>query len=224
MTPEARAWHPPDLSPTDPTRIPAMNGSRLLVQPRHVAEADAVRAFLDRPRPAAMEIGFDHGMCLVDRARAFPDTLQLGVEIREARVRALQPHLPANAHAWRVDARSALLSVVPDRRLSVIYVLFPDPVWKEALRHRHLLFSPAFTTLCARALAPDGILHVATDVQPYFAFVGSLLGNWIPADPPRMGAELSRRERVCKRDGVPIHRGSWRAPIRLDEQGKRTHA
>jgi tRNA (guanine-N7-)-methyltransferase len=189
-----------------------MNGSHLFQAGRYAQEGADALAFLKQPGPATLEIGFDHGMCLADRARRWPGTLHLGLEIREARVNALRPHLSANAFAWRADARTVLASVLPPGRLATIYVFFPDPIWTESHRDRRLLFSPAFIALCARALTPDGTLHLTTDVEPYFHWVETLLSLWSPAAAPDLGTELSRRERVCKRDGLEVWRGTWRRP------------
>lgn len=186
-----------------------MNGTQLFAHGRNAVEVAGVLAFLGDPRPAYLEIGVDHGMCLVDRARTFPETLQLGIELREVRVERLRPSLPPNAFAWRADARAALSTVLPRGRLQGIYVLFPDPVWVVAHRSTHLLFSPAFVQVCAEALAPGGFLHVATDVEPYFRWIADLLPGWSPVAPPPAGAALSRRERVCRRDGLPVARGTW---------------
>ncbi len=205
-------WSPPSSAPTDPDRLPALNGSLLFSAGRKASEVTDFLRFLSPPVPAMLEIGFDHGMCLVDRARTFPDTLQVGLEIREARVTRLRPHLPGTAFAWRADARTVLASVVPPGRFSGIYVLFPDPVWVESRRRSHLLFSPAFVALCARALAPDGFLHVVTDVEPYHTWIRSLLTAWTPSPDPPLGTEISRRERVCRRDGLMITRGTWTRP------------
>ncbi|MSP56081.1 MAG: hypothetical protein EXR69_10820 [Myxococcales bacterium] len=188
-----------------------MNGSHLFAAGRHASEAEGVRAFLSITAPASLEIGFDHGMCLLDRARLWPETLQLGIEIREARVAAL-PSLPSNCRAWRADARAALATVIPPGRISTIYVLFPDPIWNDTVRARRLLFSPAFVALCARALTPTGCLHLATDIKAYFEWAGRLLSAWQPTALPELGRELSRRERVCSRDGINIHRGTWQRP------------
>ncbi len=206
-----RPWGPPAHPPHDPGRISALSGSRLFESGRCAGEVQAVLDFLARPCPASLEIGFDHGMCLLDRARGMPDHLHLGVEIREARVQRLQPHVPRNCLAWRADARAALATVIPAGRLAAIYVLFPDPVWTEAHRQRHLLFSPAFLRLCAAALEPAGVLHVATDIHPYFEWISGLFlaASWKLAHPPPLGAELSRRDRVCTRDKIPVYRGSW---------------
>ena len=205
-------WKPPSHAPEDPDRIPAMNGSHLFRAGRYAVEAEATLAFLAQPGEATLEIGFDHGMCLADRARRWPDILHLGLEIREARVNALRPHLTPNALAWRADARAVLGSVLPAGRLTTIYVFFPDPIWTETHRDRRLLFSPAFVSLCARALRPDGALHLATDVEPYFRWVETLVASWSPTVAPNLGTELSRRERVCKRDGIAVCRGTWQPP------------
>lgn len=207
------SWRPPGSTPSDRAKLSAMNGTQLFTHGRNAVEVAAVLAFLDGPCEAYLEVGFDHGMCLADRARTFPETLQLGIELREVRVERLRPNLPANAFAWRADARAALSTVLPRGRLRGIYVLFPDPVWVTANRPTHLLFSPAFVDVCADALAPDGFLHVATDVEPYFAWIAHLLRGWRPAGPPPAGDALSRRERVCRRDGLPVARGTWAPPL-----------
>ena len=74
---DPRSWSPPAHPPTDPDRIPALNGSHLFAAGRYASEAGAVRAFLSLERPASLEIGFDHAMCLLDRARLLPNTLTL---------------------------------------------------------------------------------------------------------------------------------------------------
>ncbi len=220
-TGDTASWTPLSSPPTDPSKLSALNGTQLFTHGRNAAEVAAVVEFLSGPEPAYLEIGFDHGMCLADRARRFPGTLQLGIEIRELRVARLRPSLPRNAFAWRADARAALSHVLPAGRLHGIYVLFPDPVWVVAHRSTHLLFSPAFVQVCQRALAPGGFLHVATDVGPYFAWIADLLRGWTPGEPPPLGEELSRRERVCRRDGLAVGRGTW-IPPRSPETSRAT--
>ena len=197
----------------------ALYGSLLYEQPAHVAARDALMAFAaSDPRPLVVEVGFDHGMCLLDHARRWPEVRWLGFELRERRVEAVRRHAPPNCLPWRGDARAAFGALLPAGCVDRVDVLFPDPVWVEALRARHLLFTPAFVTLLRRVLRPavdaeaGGVVHVATDVEGYFRWIEALFAGWGAAPTPPMGPVLSRRDRVCRRDGAPVWRGTWRVP------------
>ena len=158
-----------------------------------------LEAFWATGPPLALEIGFDHGITLLDNARCFPDWRWLGVELRRARVEALRPLCPQNCLALRLDART-LLSRAPPGRLHRVDILFPTP----AVRGRHLLLTPALVDDLQRALVPGGIVQVRTDVPALAALATELLGGWTEAPAPPSGAALSRRERVSRRDGLPI--------------------
>lgn len=192
----------------------ALGGSRLFDQPRYRAEVEVFRAFIEPPGPLAVEIGFDHGMRLLDLARRQPDVRWLGLEVRERRVLAVAPHCPGNCMVWRADARTVFRVLMPPGRVSRVDVLFPTPWWDEKHREKRLLLTPVFLLDLERALAPDGCVHVATDVGPYFEHVEALFAAWRAVEPPTMGEALSRRERVCARDGLPVWRGTWaRRPV-----------
>ncbi len=205
-------WEPPAVPPphADPTRVRgALGGALLYAQPRHAEVREGVLAHLAPPeRRAFLEIGFDHGMKILDLARRHPESLWLGVELRRRRVDAAAPHAPTNCLLLRADARALLASVLPPGRLSGIYILFPTP----STNGRHLLLTPALVPLLGRALAPDGALYLATDVEPYFRWAEGIFSAWgsggaVPGTPV-----LSRRERVCARDGLPVWRATWTPP------------
>lgn len=187
----------------------ALGGSRLFEQPAYRAEAEAFLRFVEAPGPVAVEIGFDHGMRLLELARTQPEVRWLGLEVREARVLAVAPHCPPNCHVWRADARTVFRVLMPPARVSRVDVLFPTPWWDEGKRDKRLLLTPAFVADLARCLAPAGVVHVATDVGPYFEHVEALFAAWRAAPEPPAVSVLSRRERVCRRDGLPVWRGTW---------------
>ncbi len=204
-------WTPPPLlaERDDPARLRGtLGGSLLYERPEHAGTVAAVRALLAAPGPAYLEIGFDHGMKLLDHARRWPEARWLGVELRRRRVEAAAPHAPPNALLLRADARALLSTVVPAGRLSGVYVLFPTP----ASNPRHVLLTPALLASLARALSPDGVVHLATDVEGMFAHAEGLFAAWRRAEDPPLGPVLSRRERVCRRDGLPVWRASWAPP------------
>jgi tRNA G46 methylase TrmB len=177
----------------------------LLEQPEHRATVDAFHAFIEAPGPVALEVGMDNATVLIDHAHAFPHTRWVGLEIRRRKVERAKSAAPANAYLWAMDARTVFASVLPPARLSQVDIWFPTPTENG----NHVLFSEAFVADVARGLAPDGVLTIATDVQGLWGFIESLLEGWQPVPPPPRGEARSRRERVCRREELPIYGGSF---------------
>jgi tRNA G46 methylase TrmB len=200
---------PPEQPDVDGVRG-ALGGSRLFEQPRQRAEVERFESFIAAPGPVVVEVGFDHGHRLRDHARRWPDTRWLGLEVRKARVEALAVDAPPNLLPWRADARTVFATLMPPGRLDRVDVLFPTPWWDEVKRARRLLLTAAFVADVARSLAPEGVVHVATDVGPYFEHIRGVFSGWQEAEPPPVGEARSRREVVCARDGLPVWQGTWR--------------
>lgn len=205
--------HPPWSAPPPPPRTDgvrgAMGGSRLFEQPRQRAEVERFDAFVAGSQPLVVEVGFDHGHRLLDHARRWPETRWIGLEVRAARVLALAEQAPSNLLAWRADARTVFAVLMPAGRVDRVDILFPTPWWHGGKRARRLLLNEAFVADLARTLSPDGVVHVATDVAPYFEHLAGLFAGWTVAAPPASGEARSRREQVCARDGLAIWRGTW---------------
>jgi tRNA G46 methylase TrmB len=180
-------------------------GSLLLEQPKHRAAVDAFHAFVDGPGPVGLEVGMDNASVLIDHAHTFPDTRWVGLEIRRRKVERAKPATPENGYLWAMDARTVFAGVVPAGRLSQVDIWFPTPTQNG----NHVLFSDAFVADVARALAPNGVLTIATDVHGLWEFIEGLLHDWRPTTPPPRGEARSRRERVCRREGLPVYGGSF---------------
>src|SRR5690242_8430330 len=110
---------------------------RLLPAIEVSAEGDvtALRLFGD-DRPLHFEIGFGSGEHLASRADMLPDHGFVGAEpflngVAAALAHIRNKHLP-NVRLWRGDALE-VLQRVPDRALSFLYLLHPDP-WPKS-RH-----------------------------------------------------------------------------------------
>ncbi len=174
-------------------------GSLLYERPEHAGTVATIRAFAARPGPLGLEVGFDHGMCILDRARRFPGANWLGVEIRRRRVEAAARHAPANCLLARVDGRALLATVLPAASVDWLYLYFPTPH-----EDRRALLSAEFVASCHRALKPGGAVYLRTDVATLHAAASVLFAGWPEAAPPPVGEERSRRERVCQRDGLPV--------------------
>jgi tRNA G46 methylase TrmB len=187
-------------------------GSRLFEQPQYRRELETFERFIAGPGPLAVEIGFDKGVRLLDHARRFPDWKWIGLEVRERQVLRVAPHAPDNCLVWRVDARTVFGVLMPARRVDRVDILFPTPWWDEGRRAKRLLVTAEFRDHLSAAMAAEGKVHVATDVGPYFDHVAGLFHAWRSVEAPPAGPALSRRERVCKRDGLPTWSGTWSPP------------
>lgn len=205
----------PDRAVDAPADVPgALGGSRLFEQPQYRAEAARFAAFIAGPGPVAVEVGFDHGRRLLSLAEQAPDLRWVGLEVRRARAVELAARVEerglTHLLAWRADARTVFRRLMPPGRLVRVDVLFPTPWWHPGRRARRILLEPGFVADVRRSLAPEGVLHIATDVGPYFEHVRGLMADWRPTDDPPPAPTPSRRERACARAGIPVHRGTWR--------------
>lgn len=198
-----------DASPDDRRVRGALGGTLLLERPEHRAFRDRITAFVDAPGPLALEIGFDFGERLLGAAAAYPEIRWLGCELRRVRVAEVEAVAPPNLLALRADARTLLAGLIPPGRLAYAYVMFPTPT----LRPSHLLLTPDLVALLAKALGPSGVLHVATDVPGMARHAERLLAEWTPAAAPPTSPVLSRRERVCLRDGLPVYATTVSPPV-----------
>ncbi len=210
MPDRRESWTAPPPEPSREGVRGALGGSRLFEQPRQRAEVERFEAFIAGPGPVAVEIGFDFGHRLLDHAQRWPTWRWLGLEVRKARVDDLAEKAPPNLLPWRADARTVFAMLMPAGRVERIDVLFPTPWWDEGKRARRLLLTADSVADLGRSLRPGGVVHVATDVGPYFEHVQELFAGWQPADHPPSGEARSRRERVCARDELPVWRGTWR--------------
>jgi tRNA (guanine-N7-)-methyltransferase len=171
--------------------------------------------------PVEMEIGFGKGLFLLTGAQAQPSTNFVGVEICRKYQLFTATRLAkrglSNVRLVKCDAREFLRAYVVSASVHAIHVYFPDPWWKN--RHlRRRVFVPEFAAECERVLAPGGKLHVATDVEEYFAVIADLLSRQdglraIPAPQVRDAAHdldyLTNFERKFRKEGRAVHRAAY---------------
>ena len=127
-------------------------------------------ALFGNARPVVLEIGFGNGESLAAMAAADPARNWLGVEVHgpgvghlllESERRGLD-HLRVIRH----DAVELLTHGIPHGSLERVQLFFPDP-WPKQRHHKRRILTPAFLHLVARALAPGGTFHAATDWEHY---------------------------------------------------------
>lgn len=162
-------------------------------------------------QPLILEIGFGNGEALFASACQHPEQNFLGIEVHGPGVghllmKAGEAGLK-NLRAMRHDAVEVLKTHLEPGSLFGIRVFFPDPWHKTKHRKRRLVQGP-FLALCARALAKGGILHLATDWQPYAKQMLSLL-------------EASEDFANCQPEGGYSPRPQWRPLTKFEQRGQR---
>lgn len=127
-------------------------------------------AAFGRTAPRVVEIGFGNGENLLTLAERHPDRDFLGIEVHGAGIGrvlgAMRDRGLTNIRIVRHDAVEVFERGLPPGSIDEVLIFFPDP-WPKARHHRRRLIQPEFATLLAQALAPEGVLRLATDWEPY---------------------------------------------------------
>jgi len=128
--------------------------------------------------PVWMEIGFGNGDALVTMARQNAEVNFLGVEV----------HLPGVGHALGEVARCELTNVrlirydvldliehfMMPASVDRVLIYFPDP-WHKTRHHKRRLVNAKFLDMLEKLLRPEGLIHFATDWEPYANQVKSVV-------------------------------------------------
>ena len=126
-----------------------------------------------------MEIGFGDGVSLVALAQGHPERNFLGVEVHAPGVGhcllAAAAAQLANLRVVQHDAVELLAESVAPASLDEVLILFADP-WPKKRHHKRRLIQTEFVALLASRLAPGGRLRLATDWEPYAAWMLEVLG------------------------------------------------
>ena len=162
-----------------------------------------------------LEIGFGMGQATAHIAALQPDTLFIGCEVHEPGVGALLKLIGeqglSNIRILQHDAVEVLRQTVAPGTLDGVHVFFPDP-WHKKRHHKRRLIQPPLVRLLAERLAPGGILHLATDWQPYAEQMLAVLS----AEPLLANSAAGYAERPAyrpetkfERRGLRLGHGVW---------------
>jgi tRNA (guanine-N7-)-methyltransferase len=175
---------------------------------------DATQVF-GRSAPLVVEIGFGMGQATAAVAHAQPETDFLGIEVHVPGVGALLQRIDelrlTNLRIVQHDAVEVLTSMIEPASLAGLNVFFPDP-WPKKRHWKRRLIQPPFVTLAASRLAAGGVLHCATDWQPYaeqmleVLSAEPLLANTAAGYAPRPD---TRPETKFERRGAALGHGVW---------------
>jgi tRNA (guanine-N7-)-methyltransferase len=123
-----------------------------------------------RDAPLILEIGFGNGESLAQMALAAPEKDFLGIEVHRPGVGHLLLKVEAlglrNVRVYCADAVEILRDKIGESSLDGAQVFFPDP-WHKKRHHKRRLINPGLVALLANRLKLGGVLHCATDWEPY---------------------------------------------------------
>jgi tRNA (guanine-N7-)-methyltransferase len=172
-------------------------------------------AAFGRRAPLVVEIGFGMGSATAAIAAAHPETDFLGIEVHPPGVGALLQQIDGlglrNLKLVQHDAVEVLEHMVAPAALAGINLFFPDP-WHKKKHHKRRLVQPAFVARLVSRLAPGGLLHCATDWQPYAEQMRAVLeAEPQLADTGEDAAQAAARrpETKFERRGLRLGHGVW---------------
>lgn len=174
----ARRADAPPIRTFKPRRRPLTPARAALVaelEPRWcLAEAgpplDPVAEF-GREAALVVEIGIGLGDAIVAMAAAEPEIDVIGIDVHTpgiaAALAAIRDRALANVRLVHGDALGFVDRIAP-ASLAGIRLYFPDPWPKARHRHRRMIAGGRLGRL-VDALAPGGVIHIATDIADYAA-------------------------------------------------------
>lgn len=149
------------------------------VDPAGPWTVDHLAAAFGRRAPLHLDIGVGDGVATRAWAEADPGADVLAVELHRPGVStlfaALEADGPANVRVAMSDACVVLASVEAGS-LAQVRVLFPDP-WPKRRHVSRRLVDRSFVAAAADALAPGGLLHLATDWADYADHMRTMVGT-----------------------------------------------
>ncbi|MDZ7924659.1 MAG: tRNA (guanosine(46)-N7)-methyltransferase TrmB [Marinagarivorans sp.] len=131
-------------------------------------------------KPVVVEVGFGMGDSLLEMAMADPETLFVGIEVHPPGVGRLINEAGRNNldNLWvfMADATDVLTDCFSDNSLERLQLFFPDPWHKKKHNKRRIVQLPFISTI-AKKLRVGGVLHMATDWQPYSEYMVEVLAG-----------------------------------------------
>ncbi|GAB3111191.1 tRNA (guanosine(46)-N7)-methyltransferase TrmB [Aestuariicella hydrocarbonica] len=123
-----------------------------------------------RPAPVVLEIGFGMGDSLFAMAESEADKNFIGIEVHPPGVGCLINNAGkaglTNLKVYMADAIDVLDDCIADGSLDRFQLYFPDP-WHKKKHNKRRIVQPAFVEKIKTKLKVGGLIHMATDWNPY---------------------------------------------------------
>lgn len=140
------------------------------IEPAAIAELDA---------PIGIEIGFGMGQALLGWGLEDTQLNLVGIELYQPGLGALADALEREGlqHVHIVDQPAQeVLRALPAGSLQEVRILFPDP-WPKKRHAKRRLIQPEFIAQVTAVLADQGRLQIATDWDPYAAWIREVMSQ-----------------------------------------------
>ncbi|KOM28682.1 hypothetical protein LR48_Vigan561s007200 [Vigna angularis] len=132
------------------------------------------------------DVGCGFGGLLISLSTLFPETLMIGMELRDkvteyvkeriSSLRVANPGQYQNVSVVRTNSMKYIPNYFGKGQLSKMFFLFPDPHFKEK-NHRRRVISPFLLDEYAYVLEVGGIIYTITDVEELGDWMKSCLEN-----------------------------------------------
>lgn len=159
--------------------FPALTPDVEIVPASYFAPLD-LEAIYGRSASIEVDLGCGDGSFLVEMAEANPARDFLGIDRLLGRVRRAQRKITqrglTNARVLRVETSYAVRQMLPADSVALFHLMFPDP-WPKRRHWRRRVVVGDFFASIHRALAPHGLLCIATDQTDYFREIERLAGQ-----------------------------------------------
>lgn len=127
-------------------------------------------ALFSRAAPVTVEIGFGMGASLINMAQQEPLRNFLGIEVYKPGIgKVLHEIENRGINNLKIICRDAIDVFrfgLNDKSLDRILIFFPDP-WHKKRHQKRRLIQTDFVEILSSKLTKDGVLHLATDWEPY---------------------------------------------------------
>lgn len=130
--------------------------------------------------PCELDLGCGKGRFTLDLAARYPERRVYGADVMIGRLRKVAKKAEhrklANLELLRADNLELVAFQLPPASVQRAHLLCPDPWPKERHRDKRLV-NTDFLCRLRRVLVPGGILHLASDHDPYFTDWQRMIGK-----------------------------------------------
>jgi tRNA (guanine-N7-)-methyltransferase len=183
----------------------------------YTGTAQHFHARFGRLAPLVLEIGFGNGEALAWASEHDLHRDYIGVEVHGPGVGRLMNALAArdatNVRLYKHDAVEVLEKEIAPETLAEARIWFPDP-WHKKRHNKRRIIQPEFVALLATRMVSGGLLHLATDWEPYAQHMLDVMEaspHWSNAVGRAQYAEKPdwRIETHFERRGLKLGHGVW---------------
>ena len=132
------------------------------------------RKIFPNAKRRVLEIGSGMGEATAQMAQADPETAIIAIEVHKPGVGSLLWRIEKmgvqNLRIVHGDVKELLPTKFIDESFDEIRIYFPDP-WQKLRHHKRRLLQGDFIPLLGTKLVFNGLLHIATDWQPYATWI-----------------------------------------------------